>query len=589
MKLAVPLAMFVLSAPAVRGATASVEVPMDKIVQSLVHDLGAPSYDLRERSTEALRRIGLPALRALEKAAELDDPEVRVRARDLLADVRLGVGTDWPSELVLLVRHYDRLSDPEQQNALQRMANTLGAKAAPFLILRLGVGDPNEANTALQLLRRFPTDEVRQRILQMIREPRNEYETRALTWARTLGGRGIESVEAAARGLIPDDPREKTLGAGIQDILKQLKAGKPQEAAEAAEKQAKAEPGEARFLYLQAEVLAALDKEKQATALRERALALHPDKEDPHYRAAVLLGELGRCRLAAREWQRILDIEPKDSLYDFNAYLSLGSIHAASGLFEPATQYLDKALTRWPKTQSGGELKGLPMGLAEGLQRELGQIRDKAARYPAPADAAIEDPPGQGEIGVEVQVALKEGKVEDLQRALAKVALELRIAVQPDGIDFLEVPSASLRYDKSKKQLVVLLHDAPACAPVPFDARAPEFEIAVSTGDSTHILTVDAAGKAEQAARFDKDYLVILRPGVKTRAYTDVELQINGAACEWDKALKGIKMDRLPEQLEIALEGTNPQGRRSAVDARIRITDSMIKVPAPPNSPAGGR
>jgi len=56
-------------------------------VARLIRNLGADDFKTREEATRKLRSIGAPALGALKKAAENDDPEVRSRAREILKTV----------------------------------------------------------------------------------------------------------------------------------------------------------------------------------------------------------------------------------------------------------------------------------------------------------------------------------------------------------------------------------------------------------------------------------------------------------------------------------------------------------------------
>lgn len=56
-------------------------------IQDLVKQLGADEFAAREKAGEELRKIGRPALDALRKAAESEDPEVRTRARGLVGEI----------------------------------------------------------------------------------------------------------------------------------------------------------------------------------------------------------------------------------------------------------------------------------------------------------------------------------------------------------------------------------------------------------------------------------------------------------------------------------------------------------------------
>ncbi|MCC7423138.1 MAG: hypothetical protein IT428_22915 [Planctomycetaceae bacterium] len=56
-------------------------------IETLIEQLGAPSYERRVEAGKALRAIGLPGLRALRRAARSDNLEVAERVRRILADV----------------------------------------------------------------------------------------------------------------------------------------------------------------------------------------------------------------------------------------------------------------------------------------------------------------------------------------------------------------------------------------------------------------------------------------------------------------------------------------------------------------------
>ena len=158
----------------------------------------------------------------------------------------------------------------------------------------------------------------------------------------------------------------------------------------------------------------------------EQALALAPDAEAPHYLAGELLGQLGRRRLAAAEWQRILDIPPADGVYDINAHLRLSALYAASGLFERAATSLEKALDAYAKARDAGQGMAIAGGTAESLQMEVNRLRQKAGQYPAPPDAVLEDEVGEGALKATIAVLIKDDKNPTGTRIFGPVARELR-------------------------------------------------------------------------------------------------------------------------------------------------------------------
>ncbi|HPD17478.1 MAG TPA: hypothetical protein PLE19_21275 [Planctomycetota bacterium] len=557
-------------------------VTADRVIQALIRDLGAESYTARERATTALRLVGQPARKALEKAAESDDPEVRLRARDVLSDVVLGIGPDWPADIVLLVRHFDDMQQHERSNAIYRIAQ-LGAKAVPFLLKRMETGTPSEANWALNALQqRANNAEVCEEVIRLLGEPANDQQARALAWARAQRGQALAGIEAIVTQRPADLKINKATEVTIEDSLARLRAGKAQEVLAEAENLAKADPADPRALYLQAEALILLNRDKEALSLRDKAVALSPDQQQPHYLAAEMLTRLGRHRLAVKEWQRVIETEPADTECDATAYLNLGAIHTANGLFESAAQYLEKALQTLSKSKDQEKVKPL----ASALQMEVDRLRQRAASFPVSPEAVVEDAVPANELQLEVRVIPKEGKVEDLQKALATTAAQFQIMVELPEVAILDLPAAALRYDKAKKQLLLLLHDSPACDPLPFDLQGNEARVALHLPGITYLYKVEASGTAERLARFEKDYQVTLKPGLKVSGLASPALRINGVAYEWEKALAGIPFARLPEQFDVIVEGTAPLGRRMTVRATVAATEPAPEGPKPASEPA---
>jgi tetratricopeptide (TPR) repeat protein len=377
---------FVCAILAVAAVTARAGSPpreMDAIIQSLVRDLGAERYDRRQRASGGLRRVGAPAIPALEKAAQSDDPEVRIRARQILADVRLGIHPDWPADLVLLIRHYENLSDQEKQAARQRLVSEVKAQAVPFIVHHLQGADENEARHLLQMLHGLHAEDAAPKVAKLIPAPKSDAQAAALAWALSKTGKPRKALEVLVGREIEHPARNEAIEAGVQQIIEQLRKRQHTAAAKAAARFAKLAPDDARFLYLQAEAAEAMDQAKEAAELRKRALARQPKAEAPHYAAGELLGKLDRPELAAREWQRILDIPPTEGVYDINAWLRLGAIHKNRKRFGPAADCLEKALAAYQAARQGGHGMGMLGGTVQELQQEINRLRQRAADEPA--------------------------------------------------------------------------------------------------------------------------------------------------------------------------------------------------------------
>ncbi|MBI2824487.1 MAG: hypothetical protein HYX69_07370 [Planctomycetia bacterium] len=80
----------VLAALAGPGLLSAQAPPSDEFrVARLVRELGADSFAVRKTATEELARLGPAARRAVEEATHNDDPEVRLRAKDLLLAIKV--------------------------------------------------------------------------------------------------------------------------------------------------------------------------------------------------------------------------------------------------------------------------------------------------------------------------------------------------------------------------------------------------------------------------------------------------------------------------------------------------------------------
>ena len=137
------------------SAGLAADVPPEEVIEALIEQLGSASYQKREEATQSLWQIGDPAVKALQKAAKSDDPEVRIRAQEILKGVQLGIRPDWPTDLIQQVKNLDQLNDSERRRVLQQITDRLKDKALPLLLRRMAVGSPHEAAYALNQLQKM--------------------------------------------------------------------------------------------------------------------------------------------------------------------------------------------------------------------------------------------------------------------------------------------------------------------------------------------------------------------------------------------------------------------------------------------------
>lgn len=67
------------------------KITLEERIQNLIKDLGNENFKVREKATEALKRIGPPAVPYLKKALASKEPEVQWRAKNILRQIG-GIG-----------------------------------------------------------------------------------------------------------------------------------------------------------------------------------------------------------------------------------------------------------------------------------------------------------------------------------------------------------------------------------------------------------------------------------------------------------------------------------------------------------------
>ena len=79
-----------IAAPLLADSALFAQPPADTPrVARLVRDLGADSFAVRTQASEELAKLGATARREIELAIRSDDPEVRLRAKDLLRTIKV--------------------------------------------------------------------------------------------------------------------------------------------------------------------------------------------------------------------------------------------------------------------------------------------------------------------------------------------------------------------------------------------------------------------------------------------------------------------------------------------------------------------
>ncbi len=542
-------------------------------MDSLIHDLGDESYQVRERATEELGNLSEAEIPLLEKAVESGDPEVRVRARKIVEQLRLGIRPDWPPELVQLVQDYHGLDSSARIQALSTLDGALKEKAAPFLISCTASSDEAEAGAALELLRKLMNDHraVAERIVRLLKKPTRNTQRKTLAWALSCMGNTPEALQKLAGVDSKDNIRSELYEQGVKGLIALQKDAQFEKMSEDAGQLADAAPLEARFLYLEAEALVSLGKGNEAKKLRKKALALHPDEEAPHYAAGEMLGEIGRKHLATREWETILNIPPVDEVYDINAHLRLSDILSKNEEFQQAANHLEKAINL-SKAQ-----RLFMIGADEKtIQERLQSLRQQAAQQKEPAPDEKDE---KADLHMNIRFEVKDGKLKEMNDAVKQADRVLNLNVKPLGVRILDLPNTSLHYDAGNKQLLLLLNKQPCENPLPLEIKGRQARIAVHSLDCTYVFEITAAsGDVKLIARYEKNYVIQFVPKGLSKDLTQVEATINDQPYDWEDMREGIRFDFLSETLDVKISGTDSSKQPQTIKCK-------IKIPSPGKSP----
>lgn len=560
------------------GATQAAVSVTDQEIQVLIRNLGSDRFAVREEATEKLKQAGEPAASALEQAAESTDPEVRLRAQMILADIRLGITPEWSAEMIALARGFRQLPEDQQLAALKRLTETLGGKATPFLLSRATADAGGVADEAFRLIREQPGREAARQAARRIKKPGGDAGRRVLAWALGQLGRIDEALQQLGEDADPA-VRHQLFENGVESLMEKLGKQAFEEAAASAEKLAGAAPQDSRFLYLQAEALDGLGRHDEAKALQEKALALQSNEEASHYTTGEMLMKMGRNRLAEREWRLILEIPPADGVYDINAYLRLSVIAAGKKDFKAAADHLQKSLDLYHLARADGQGMCLMGGDEAQMQAQIRSLRKKAVS-PEPRHRKADEK--EADLRLNVAIHVKDNRLNELRKAVKNAEANITMNVKPLGVRLLDLKEFVVRYDPEKKRLLTLLHDHAGAEPVPLPLKGPEARVVIHTLDCSYVYEINTAtGAAEQTARFEKDYTVRVTAGRRALTLTDVEAEINGKSYDWDQLQAGVKFDYLPEKFDIKVSGADPSNKRETLRLNAASSEPGQLPPSP--------
>ena len=549
------------------------ESPSEARIAELVRNLGADAYAVRVAARKALFEIGEPARKALEEVVKSRDFEVRHLAHAILADLNRGIRPTWPAELIKLARNYDEMPEKKRLEIIEQLTAKLRLDAAPFLLSCLAADRPREAKPALRHLEKMADSETWRRIIKTLRKPDGPFQVRALALAVLQVGTLDQLVEVLSMEGLDASTRNRSIDECVKRLIRSLKGGEFATVTKTASDLARAVPNEARFLYLQAYGEGNAKRTDVAGELAAKALALNPEDEAPHYVAAKMLQDLGNDVLAIREWEKILEIAPKDEVYDMNALLGLAAIRAKHRQHARAADHYAEVLRLYREAR---KTKGSGVGLAgaseEQLEARIARLRELGRQHRQ-----------AGSIQVHVRAEVVGGKPDEARRLLSKVDGAFSMNVQPYGFRLFEKTPATLKYDPVKKEFTVMLRDSVCGDPIPFRTEKEKIQMAVRILDYCYIFDVNAVtGVTKKLAGFEKNYVVTVKPDAQLAQWKDVTAHVGDTKYEWSELTKGASFDYLPKRFILKLEGTDPAGVQQQVQFEAAVSDPGIPPAAEP-------
>lgn len=203
------------------------------------------------------------------------------------------------------------------------------------------------------------------------------------------------------------------------------------------------------------------------------------------------------------------------------------------------------------------------------------------AQAGAPAEGAAADKGAKEDLVIHVAATVKDNREKELRQALAACRMTMTMNVQPEGLRLFDQAPATIGYDRTKKEITVLLNGTPVCKAIPSAPHQAGEQVAVRTLDCIYIFALDPeTGKAEQKARFEKDYKVTFKARGDVAALGDIKVTVNRKPYLWQNLLQGAEFDYLPARMEIKLQGTDPNGKRVTREYKIETSEPPLFAPA---------
>ncbi|HEY2840826.1 MAG TPA: hypothetical protein VGJ26_16835 [Pirellulales bacterium] len=149
-------------------------------VARLVTELGADSFAVRKRATDELAKIGPEARQAIEEATRSEDPEVRLRAKDLLREIK--IRDLWSASRFI--------APPGEARPAADILKLLGEQTGNHVMFDAPYGALTNAPVKLDVTPAEYWPALDEICRQSANHPRHHYDTRAVGMAVVSGAPG---------------------------------------------------------------------------------------------------------------------------------------------------------------------------------------------------------------------------------------------------------------------------------------------------------------------------------------------------------------------------------------------------------------
>ncbi len=525
-------------------------------IRKLVEMLGAGSYRAREKATRALTDTGKEAEPALEAACFHPDPEVRMRAGEIIESIHWYVEPELKKRIWPAFRDYKSQDEKGRKKTIDLIVKQEAGESIPVLVAIM------EYDLSEQVRRHAYTRVRGLRLWDKIIGECERREVEGLWSLRLMCEHYRKDIKKNAAKLlsayrkilaVKKDDVDSVLGLGVVYCTQR----KFNEALRELGPRDKALGSDARYLSLVAVAYAGLEKKEEKARLERRVHELKLG-EGTLYRDATFLQESGFTAYAIALWKKIIEVPPQASVYDSNAHIRLAGIFEERHSFAAAAHHYQRGLE---VAVAGGF--GIVGGTNEGLKAKAREMELWAI----------------AESSVNVTVSFKQGTAEDYRHMKAQMRRKDRsvsLNVQPDGFRLFEEAGASVRFDAESGMLGVYLNDTPAGNParLPFDEGEDEATILINQLDMAYFYSVKKSGECRLLKKFERDYVVKTDLTPLTELFKDISVSHGETHYAIEQlAGKGIALDWFPEKLTIHMEMKDPKGRGYKAEISMMRTD----------------